>query len=258
MKILVIPDTQVRDGVCTRHIAAAGNYLVRHRPDVVVVLGDWWDLPSLSRFNSNLMAEGGRLLEDLNAGSSAMHKFMKPLVKLNNQQRRNKKKVYQPHLIYLVGNHDPQVRIPRLVEEHPILEGVIENNTHHLLTGYGFEVFDFLEIVEVAGIRFSHFFVNPHSAKKSPLGGMIDTMLKNCGFSFVQGHSQTYKMGKHYLADGSVRIGIVAGAFYSHEERYMGIQGNRHWRGIIQLNEASNGAADVCEISLDYLVRKYL
>ena len=88
---------------------------------------------------------------------------------------------------------------------------------------------------------------------------MIDTMLKNAGFSFVQGHSQGLKMGKHYLADGTKRLGIVAGSFYDHDEDYMGRQGNKaHWRGIIQLNEVKDGGADVCEISLDYLKRKYL
>jgi hypothetical protein len=82
-------------------------------------------------------------------------------------------------------------------------------------------------------------------------------MMKNAGFSFVQGHTQTYKTAKHYLADGTERIGIVGGAFYSHEEKYMGHQGNNHWRGIIHLNNVKNGGASITEISLEEVILQY-
>lgn len=258
MKLLVIPDTQVRAGVSIDHIKAAGNYIVKHKPDRIVVMGDWWDMPSLSRFNSNLEAEGLKLKADLEAGNEAMLELMLPLIKHNGKRKFQKKKLYRPKLTYIVGNHDPQVRIPRLIDEHPILEGFLTDNTNTFLEGLGFEVVDFLKIKNIEGIRFSHYIQNPHSVKGAPLGGQIDTMLKNAGHSFVMGHCQTYKMGKHFLSDGTQRLGIVAGAFYDHEERYQGPQGNRHWRGIVQLNDVKDGSADVCELSLDYLKRKYL
>lgn len=257
LKILVLPDTQVRKGVLTTHIKAAGNYIVEHKPDVVVHLGDHWDMPSLNRFASKKEIEGQRIKDDLDAGNEAIKELLRPLKQLQAKQRRQKIKVYKPRLVYLNGNHDPSVRLPRLYEEHPVLEGMLEEPD---LIKLGFtESYSFLHIVDIAGIKFSHYFVNPHSAKKAPLSGTIDTMLKNCGFSFVQGHTQTYKSGKHYLADGTQRLGIVAGAFYQHDEGYMGVQGNAsHWRGIIQLNNAKDGGADVCEISMEYLLRKYL
>ena len=83
MKIVVIPDVQIKHGHPTDHIKAAGNYIVRHKPDQVVVMGDWWDMPSLSRFNSNLEAEGLKLKNDLEAGNDAMMDFMMPLIKYN-------------------------------------------------------------------------------------------------------------------------------------------------------------------------------
>lgn len=258
MKLLIIPDTQVRQGVDTSHIKAAGNYIVRHKPNHIVVMGDWWDMPSLSRFNSNLEAEGLKLKADLDAGDSAMMELMMPLINYNSKRRSQKKKVYRPKLTYIVGNHDPQVRIPRLLEDHPILEGFLKCDTNTFLANLGFDVVDYLKIKTIGGIRFSHYIQNPHSLKGAPLGGQIDTMLKNAGHSFVMGHQQTYKTGKHYLSDGTQRLGIVAGAFYQHEERYMSVQGNLHWRGIIQLNEVKDGSADVCEISMAYLLRKYL
>ena len=258
MNLLVIPDAQVKKGVPTDHIKAAGNYIVRHQPDHIVIGGDWYDCPSLSRFNSNLEAEGLRLKADIDAGDDAMLDLLGPLIQYNIKRRANKKKTYKPKLTYIVGNHDPQVRIPRLLNDHPILEGFLEDNTTRFLENLGFEVVPFLEIKNIGGIRFSHYICNPHSLKGSPLGGAIDTMLKNAGHSFFMFHQQTYKMGKHYLADGTQRLGIVAGAFYDHEEGYMNPQSNRHWRGIVQLNEVGDGSADVCELSLNYLKRKYL
>jgi hypothetical protein len=139
-----------------------------------------------------------------------------------------------------------------------VLQNFLKETTTTFLEGLGFKVVPYLEIENIEGIRFSHWIANPHSLKGSPLSGQIDTMLKNAGFSFVMAHQQTYKVGKHYLSDGTMRLGIVAGAFYDHEEGYQGPQGNRHWRGIVQLNDVKNGSADVCELSLDYLKRKYL
>lgn len=256
-KLLIIPDTQVRKGVCIDHIKAAGNYIAEHKPDVVVHLGDHYDMPSLNRYASKKEIEGQRIKDDIEAGNKAITTLFKPLHDLQKKQRRDKKKVYKPRLVYLNGNHDPSVRLPRLYEEMPVLEGMIQEPD---LIKLGFtEVHEFLDILDIEGIKFSHYFVNPHSARKAPLGGTMDTMLKNCGFSFVQGHTQTYKCGKHYLTDGTQRLGIVAGAFYLHDEGYMGKQGNKsHWRGIIQLNEVSDGGADVCELSINYLLRNYL
>ena len=48
LRIMVIPDTQVKPGVNTDHIAAAARYALKMRPDVICHIGDHWDMPSLS------------------------------------------------------------------------------------------------------------------------------------------------------------------------------------------------------------------
>lgn len=252
MKILVIPDTQVRHGDDITHIQAAGKYIMETKPDVIVVIGDWWDMPALSRFSTKMELEGQRIAKDLRAGTRALKEFLKPL---RTYQRKTKKKdYYNPRLVFTVGNHDPQVRIPRLYEEFPTLEGLFTIPDPAEL---GFEVYDFLDVVTIEGIRFSHFFQNSHAAKRGPVGGMADTMLKNAGWSFVCGHTQGLKMAKHYLGDGSTRVGICAGSFYPHLENYMGRQGNHHWRGIVELDDVKDGGANISEKSLDWLVREY-
>ena len=256
-KLLIIPDTQVKKGVPIQHIIAAGRYVVDVQPDVIVIMGDWWDCPSLSRYATNLSMEGAKIKDDIKAGKQAMAEFFRPLKNLQARQRANKKRVYKPRIVYLNGNHDPSVRITRYIEQFPILEGMLVDDTRDWMERSGIEVYDFLDIVNIEGIRFSHYHVNPHSAKAAPIGGTIDNMLKCVGYSFVQGHKQGLQMGKHYLSDGTKRLGIVCGSFYMHEEDFMNKQGNRHWHGIVALNEVKDGCADICEISLEYLMEKY-
>ena len=251
LKILVIPDPQVTPGCPLDHISAAGNYAATHEPDVIVVIGDWADCKSLSQFNSAQEQESLRVKDDIDYAKYAMDLFM--------DQMRSIRSTYDPRFVFTVGNHDPSVRIKRYLKSHPHMEGMLDPEIfNNYLREKGWEVHEFKEIVKIGGIAFSHYFENPHSAKKSPLGGTMDNMLKNCGMSFVQGHTQAMKYAKHFLNDGTVRIGVVCGAFYMHDEDYMGPQGNKsHWRGIIQLNDVKDGGADLCEISMDYLLRKY-
>lgn len=249
-RIIVIPDTQVKVGADTAHIRAAARYIVEHKPDTVVILGDWWDMESLSVYNTIKKAEGLRIRADIDAGMNAMNEFMSIL-------RAGIGKRSLPRLVFTHGNHSMAVRLPRFIEKHPELDGMIEDETTPFLEEHGFEVYPFLEVVNIEGIRIAHYIQNPHSLKGSPLGGNVLTMLKNAGHSFIMGHQQTYQYHKRFLSDGTIQIGIVAGAFYPHHEDYMSPQGNEHWRGIFMLNEVKNGGGDMCEVSLNYLMEEY-
>ncbi len=51
----------------------------------------------------------------------------------------------------------------------------------------------------------------------------------------------------------------MCGAFYQHNEGYMGHQGNKsHWRGAVMLNEVKGGQYDIMPLSMDYLLRRWL
>ena len=47
MKHMIIPDTQVKSGGKVDHLRWAGHYAADKKPDVIVHLGDHWDMPSL-------------------------------------------------------------------------------------------------------------------------------------------------------------------------------------------------------------------
>lgn len=50
-KILVIPDTQCKPGINMSHLTHIGKYIVDKKPDVVIHLGDHWDMHSLSSYD---------------------------------------------------------------------------------------------------------------------------------------------------------------------------------------------------------------
>jgi hypothetical protein len=58
-------------------------------------------------------------------------------------------------------------------------------------------------------------------------------------------------------ADGQSICAIIAGSFYQHDEDYMDQLSNKHWRGLVVLNEVEDGHFDEMFLSMEYLERKY-
>ena len=44
--ICVIGDMQIRPNMNLDHIEHIGRYITDKKPDVIVQIGDWWDMPS--------------------------------------------------------------------------------------------------------------------------------------------------------------------------------------------------------------------
>lgn len=247
---LIIPDTQIKPGVPTEHIGWAANAIVDYLPDHVIVIGDWWDMPSLSSHASVKEAEGQRIREDVWAGNAAFAKLVAPMYAEIDRRSHGHRKRWNPGRHYFRGNHEQ--RIERALNDNPRLDGVIG---YELLDTHGFDVSDFLVIKEIDGIAYSHYFANTHSGR--PIGGSIDNRLNKIGKSFVQGHEQGFLYGVRQFPGSLTRHGLVAGSFYLHDEKYRGNQGNGEWRGIVVLNEVNDGKYDVMPLSMDYLRRKY-
>ena len=253
MRHLWIPDTQVREGVCTKHIEALGNYIEHKRFDKIIVAGDWWDMPATSNWNTALEQERMRVVDDIDAGNRAMHLMWRPVKKRNERAKATKHKQYRPKTIFIHGNHE--AHLERIWHKNPFLKGLISYDSLAISQYFDIEV-DFKDYIIEDGIAYSHYFYNPSSGR--PYTGMIETRLKNIGRSFTQGHSQEFAYGERQLPTGERLHGCVAGAFYSHDEDYKGPQGNRHWRGVIVKNEVRDGEYDIMKVSIDFLLGKYL
>jgi hypothetical protein len=246
---LIIPDTQVKPGVDTRHLEWIGKYIAEKQPDVIVHLGDHWDMESLSHWSTKREMEGKRYLADVQAGNEGFLKLNKALLAQQERQRVWKVKLYQPRKVFLMGNHEN--RIVRCIEQDPKLEGFM--GLHDLDT-LDWEISPFLSPINIDGVRYAHYFYNPMTGK--PYGGQAATRLKNVGHSFVMGHQQTLDVAVRFV-DGEAQWAIIAGACYLHDEGYKGPQGNAHWRGIVMLHEVKDGSFDPMFVSLDFLCRKY-
>ena len=253
MRHLWIPDTQVREGVCTDHIEALGNYILEKRFEKIICAGDWWDMPATSNFNTAYEQEKLRVIDDIDSGNRAMHKLWKPVVEYNKRQRSHKHAGYNPRTIFIHGNHE--AHLARLWDKDPRLVGLVDYNMLAIKQYFDEEV-DFHDFIIEDGIAYSHYFYNPNNGR--PFSGMIETRLKNIGSSFTQGHSQEFAYGERQLPTGKRLHGLVAGAFYMHDEGYKGKQGNSHWRGVVVKNEVRDGEYDLMKVSIDYLLRKYL
>lgn len=255
-KHLFIPDTQVRPGVPLSHLEWIGQYILDKRPDVVVQIGDWYDLPSMSAWDRGKTSEkfqGRRYERDVRTGHDALDLMERPINEYNRMRARNKKAQYLPDKHYLLGNHEN--RIDRYIETSGELEGLVGSfQFHDHFRSRGWKTHDFLEIVDLDGVWYSHYFYNPLTG--NPWTGMIETRLKNIGHTFSQGHTQTLIHGIRYVGDKQ-QHGLVAGAAYLHDEDYKGPQGNHHWRGVIVKHEVREGQYDIMTVSLNYLCREY-
>ena len=253
-KHIVIPDLQVTPECPTDHLTWIGKYIVEKTPDVVVQLGDFADMQSLSSYDvGRRQHEGRRYLADIGAANLAMDKLMQPLEDYNKQRRMWKEKQYQPEKHYTRGNHE--YRIQRAVDADARMEGAIGYDDLNF-EAHGWNVHDYLMPVLIDGIQYCPFFYQPLSGR--PFSGMsIDTRLKNVGFSFVQGHQQVMLTGTRSLNNGRRIRGLVCGSCYIHDEEYRGFQGNSDWRGIFVLHEVFDGDYGLMEVSLDYLCRRY-
>jgi hypothetical protein len=247
---MIIPDTQIRPGVPLDHIKWAAQAIVDYKPDVIVVIGDWWDMPSCSKHNlpGSKETEGARFKADIEIGNEAFRTLVAPM---EAEQARRKYKKWNPRKVFTFGNHE--FRVDRAVSETPKLEGMLTRDD--MLTP-GFERHEFLEIVPIDGIWYSHYFSNTLSGR--PVGGTIPNRLNKIGTSFVQGHQQGFLYGCQQYPGKLVRHGLVAGSFYLHDEVYRDVQSNGEWRGIVVLNEVrGDGTYDIMPLSMDYLRRRY-
>lgn len=252
-RVLYIPDTQVKPGAPVDHIDWVAAYAVEKQPGRICVGGDWWDFPSLSSHEEagGITLEGARIKDDYYAGDMAFKRLADPIKEEVQRQRKNKRKdVWQPDCFFTRGNHED--RADRVANGSAKWEGVLGSDK---CDTQFFVQYPYLEIVWRDGIAYSHFFQQQYSGYA--IGGTVPNRLNKIGSSFVQGHVQGLDTGFKVLGNGKTITGTVAGSCYVHIEKYRGRQGQRHFRGIVMLNEAQNGGYLPMPVSLDFLCRKY-
>ncbi len=105
MRILCIPDCQVKPGVPLQHLTWAGKAIVKYKPDVIVNGGDFADMPSLSSHDKagSKYFEGKRYKDDVAVTKQAMKILLAPLREEQARIKKNKEKQYKPRMVMLLG-----------------------------------------------------------------------------------------------------------------------------------------------------------
>lgn len=252
MKILVLPDVQAKAGTDFTYLTKIGTYAVEKKPEVILCIGDFADMESLSSYDKGTRHfEGRRYKNDIQASREAMEAFLSPLWEYNVKRIRNKKAPYLPRLIMLLGNHED--RINRATNLDPALDGLM--TTDDLCYAIdGWEVHKFLEVVTIEGIAFSHYFQTGVMGRPA---STAQAQLNKKHQSCIAGHQQGRQIATSFNADGKELISIICGSCYEHEERYLGPQGNKHWRGFLMLHDVCEGEFDPMFVTLSYINKRY-
>lgn len=253
MKILVIPDAQVRYGDDLGFLTAIGNYIVKKQPDKIVCIGDFADMTSLSSYDIGKKSfEGQRYLKDIAGAQQGMAALMSPINAYNTNQIKNKHKIYKPDQYLTLGNHEN--RITRAVNNDAKLEGILSIDDL-AYEQFGWTVYPFLDVVVIEGVAFSHYFVTGVAGRPS---SSALAQFRKTNMSCVAGHQQGLQIHVGTRADSKMLTSIIAGSAYEHDEDYLGPQGNKHWRGVIMLHDVHDGQFDHMPVSLKFLKEKYL
>ena len=252
MKHLIIPDTQVKPNSPTDHLRWAGLYAAEKKPDVIVHIGDHFDMPSLSSWDVGKKSfEGRRYKDDIEAGIHAMEVFLQPIRDEQQRLKVNKHKQWRPRMVFTLGNHEN--RIERAIESDPKLDGLIGYKDLQL-DEMGWEVYDFLDVVVIDQIAYAHYFTSGIMGRPvSSARNMLSKKMMSC----IMGHVQDRDIAYGRRADGTNILGLFSGIYYQHDEDYLTPQTNSSWRGIWMLNEVANGGCDELPVSMNYLRNKY-
>lgn len=249
-KHLIIPDCQVKQGQDFSYLTRIGKYIVEKQPDVIVHLGDFTDMESLSSYDVGKKSfEGRRYTKDIQAAAEAMQCLMSPLYEFNKRAKKNKEKQYKPRLVLCLGNHEQ--RIQRAVENDPKLEGLIK---YADLPYDDWEVHDFLKPVFIDGIAYSHYFPTGVMGRAATTAS---AMVSKLHMSCIAGHQQGKQVAYGKRPDGSTITCIIAGSCYEHDEDYLTPTGNNHFRGILMAYDVQDGSFDEHFVSLKYLREHY-
>ena len=250
-KHFVIPDTQVKADVPLEHLSWAGEWCAEKRPDIIVHIGDHWDMPSLCSYDVGKKSfEGRTYAKDIESGKYGMELFMGPIRKAIASSFSNHRRRWQPRFIFTIGNHE--YRVLKAIEADRKLEGLIGVRDFDLEKEW--EVYPYLEPIVVDGIAYCHYFTTGIMGR--PVTSARALLTKK-HLSCVMGHIQKRDIAYDYTGEGKQITGIFAGTYYQHEEDYLNPQGNKHWRGCWMFNEVNNGTFDELPLSLNYLRKRY-
>lgn len=241
---LVIGDSHAHPDHNNERFTWLGKLIHDLKPDVVVNIGDLADMASLCFHSKPLELEGARYRADCEAAIDAQDRIF-------NELRKHKKKL--PRMVWTLGNHD--IRAERFAEANPVFKGTIKNEDIGY-KDYPWEVYPFLEHVNIDGIDYAHYFTSGIMGR--PIGGTHPawTTIKRRNVSSTAGHSHVldYKIDK---TPGRSLMGLIVGNYVDYRAGYAGPANDMWSNGIAVCQNVEDGLYDFRWISLERIKKEY-
>jgi hypothetical protein len=242
--VLVVPDSHATPGIPNHRYEWLGRLANDQGVDVVVDIGDWFDMNSLNAYDKpgSRSFEGRRYWEDIDIGLDARLRFRRELAG------------HEPRLIACLGNHE--ARITRFVEEEPRFEDIIGLDDLRA-EELGWEQIPFLSPVEVAGTFFAHYFTS--GVMSRPVGGIHQAaaIVAKQLASGVMGHTHTMDYAVRTDAAGRHLHGLVVGCYFEHHMDWAGPANALYNRGVAILRNAQISEFDLEWWSMERIKARY-
>lgn len=247
---LIIPDPHAQPGYNNDRADYLAQLIIDTKPDVVINMGDTWDMPSLSAYDKGKRSFQGRnYRHDIAAGIEFNDRVWGPV-------KARKKKM--PYRIFIEGNHEE--RINRAIESSPELDGAISFNDLQLEDYYD-EIIRYQGqtpgIISVDGVLYAHYFISGVMGRaiggEHPAYSLLTKEYESC----TQGHTHIFDYCERTTASGKKIAGMVSGVYQDYHSTWAGEANKLWWRGVILKEDVEDGFYDFRTISIERLKKEY-
>jgi hypothetical protein len=240
---LVIGDAHAEPGHDLERFAWLGRLVAHVRPDVVISIGDWADMPSLSAYDVGKRSfEGRRYVADIEAANEALRLFHRNLGD------------WQGRLVIVYGNHED--RIERACNDNAALDGTI--SLADLDFGKrGWWQVPYQQSLEIDGVHYSH--MVPSGVMNRPIGGEhhAASLIRRRMVSTVVGHSHLLDYAIRTDGAGRRIQGLVCGCYFDAHHSFAGAANALYWRGICVLRNVRAGTYDLETWALERIRQQF-
>lgn len=248
---LIVPDAHAHPDHHNKRFTWLGKLVADVKPDHVVMIGDWADMPSLCSYDKGTKGfEGRRYKKDIESALDAQEKFFKPI-------KARKKRL--PKFWMLEGNHEH--RINRAIKYDAVqLDGVISMGDLQYKE-HGWECVRYNGstpgILNLDGVAYSHYFTSGIMGR--PIGGIHPAyqLLTKQYMSCTQGHTHTTDYCVRTNAQGRDIHGLVCGVYQDYFADFAGEANLMWWRGVVVKRDVHDGVYDPEWINLERIKREY-
>jgi hypothetical protein len=247
---ICIPDPHAVTGTDNRRAEWIGKLIKDVKPDVVVNIGDMFDMPSLSSYDKGKGSFANRRYKlDIDAGLDFDDKLW-------YATKKAKKK--KPRRVFLEGNHEH--RLKRMLEYETILEGTVGFKDFRLDDNYT-DVVEYKGaspgIISIDGINYAHFFISGVMGRAIGGENHAKSLLLKQHVSSTCGHSHLSDYAMATTGHGKKIMGLVAGVGHNHFEDFAGAANSLWWSGVIIKRAVEDGVYEPQWVSLKTLEKEY-